>query len=262
MALGQYHKTDSMLHRMDPRFKILLAVVYMLVIFIARDALSLALVLAFLGLAVTQSGISLRVLVGSLRPVLVFVLFTFLVNLAFIRSGDVLAQLGPLTVTTGGLSTASFMTTRLLALFVTTALLGFSTSPIDLADGMEGLLTPFERLGVPAHELSMMMSIALRFIPILMTEKDRIVRAQTARGADFESRNLLARGRALIPVLTPLFVSAFRHAEDLATAMESRCYHGKEGRTRVKTLVPGPGDWIAAGALTALAVALIALRIV
>ncbi|MBN2839662.1 MAG: energy-coupling factor transporter transmembrane protein EcfT [Coriobacteriia bacterium] len=261
MAFGQYHSADSVLHRMDPRFKILIAITYMLVIFIARDAVSLALVLAFLALAIGFSGIPLRTLAASLRPVLVFVVFTFLVNLTFIRSGDALASLGPLTVTTGGLSTASFMTTRLIALFVSTALLGFTTSPVDLADGMEGLLSPFERFGVPAHELSMMMSIALRFIPILVSEKERIVRAQTARGADFESGNLITRGRALIPVLTPLFMSAFRHAEDLATAMESRCYHGKEGRTRVKTLTPGMHDWVAAAALVLLSGVLVALRL-
>ncbi|MDY0340640.1 MAG: energy-coupling factor transporter transmembrane component T [Coriobacteriia bacterium] len=262
MALGQYHKADSVLHRMDPRFKMLIAVVYMLVIFIARDAVSLTLVLAFLAGAIALSGIPLRMLITSLRPVIVFVVFTFIVNLVFIRSGDVLMTVGPLTLTTGGLSTASFMTIRLLALFVSTALLGFTTSPVDLADGMEGLLSPFERFGVPAHELSMMMSIALRFIPILVIEKERIVRAQTARGADFESGNLIARGRALIPVLTPLFMSAFRHAEDLATAMESRCYHGKEGRTRVKILTPGTADWTAAAALGLLTAALIALRYV
>ena len=261
MALGQYHKADSTLHRMDPRFKILIAVVYMLVIFLARDAVGLALVLAFLGGAIAVSGVPLRMLLVSLRPVIVFVIFTFLVNLAFIRSGDTIASLGPLSITAGGLSTAAFMTTRLLALFVSTALLAFTTSPVDLADGMEGLLSPFERFGVPAHELSMMMSIALRFIPILVTEKDRIVLAQTARGADFESGNLLARARALIPILTPLFMSAFRHAEDLATAMESRCYHGKEGRTRVRTLAPAPRDWTAALALGALTLALVALRV-
>ena len=261
MALGQYHKADSTLHRMDPRFKILIAVLYMLVIFLARDAVGLALVLAFLAAAVALSGVPLRMLLVSLRPMIVFVIFTFVVNLVFIRSGDALASLGPLSITSGGLSTAAFMTTRLLALFVSTALLGFTTSPVDLADGMEGLLSPFERFGLPAHELSMMLSIALRFIPILVTEKDRIVLAQTARGADFESGNLLARARALIPVLTPLFVSAFRHAEDLATAMESRCYHGKEGRTRVKTLAPASRDWVAAAALGVLTAALVALRV-
>lgn len=261
MALGQYHKADSMLHRMDPRFKILIAVVYMLVIFIARDAVSLALVLAFLGAAIVGSGVPLRMLTGSLKPVIVFVIFTFIVNLVFIRSGDVIASAGVFSITSGGLSTASFMTTRLLALFVSTALLGFTTSPVDLADGMEGLLSPLDRFGVPAHELSMMLSIALRFIPILVDEKDRIVRAQTARGADFESGNPLARGKALIPVLTPLFMSAFRHAEDLATAMESRCYHGKEGRTRVKVLTPGMSDWVAAGLLALLTGLLVALRL-
>lgn len=261
MALGQYHKSDSALHRMDPRFKILIAVAYMLIIFIARDAIGLLLVLAFLAAAVAWSGIPLRMLAVSLRPVIVFVVFTFVVNLLFIRSGHSLATLGPLTITSGGVSTASFMTTRLLALFVSTALLGFTTSPVDLADGMEGLLSPLERFGVPAHEISMMMSIALRFIPILVAEKERIVRAQTARGADFESGHLIARTRALIPVLTPLFMSAFRHAEDLAIAMESRCYHGKEGRTRVKTLSPGRTDWVAAAALVLLAFALGTLRV-
>lgn len=261
MALGQYYKADSPLHRMDPRFKILVAVVYMLVIFLAQDVIGLSFVLAFLAAAVAVSGIPLGQLARSLRPVTVFVIFTFVVNLVFITSGDTILAVGRFTITSGGLGAAMFMTTRLFTLFVSTALLGFTTSPVDLADGMEGLLSPFERFGVPAHELSMMMGIALRFIPILVEEKDRIVRAQTARGADFESSDPIRRMRAVIPVLTPLFVSAFRHAEDLATAMESRCYHGKEGRTRVKTLVPAPRDWFAAAALAVLTCALIALRI-
>jgi len=262
MALGQYYKADSPLHRMDPRFKILVAAIYMLVIFLAREVVGLSLVLVFLACAIAASGIPLGRLARSLRPVIAFVIFTFLVNLLFITSGDTLFAVGRVMITSGGLSAAAFMTTRLFTLFVSTALLGFTTSPVDLADGMEGLLTPFERLGVPAHELSMMMSIALRFIPILVTEKERIVRAQTARGADFESGNPLTRLRAVIPVLTPLFLSAFRHAEDLATAMESRCYHGKEGRTRVKTLQPARRDWIAVASLVALTSALIVLRAV
>ncbi|KUK48478.1 MAG: Energy-coupling factor transporter transmembrane protein EcfT [Actinobacteria bacterium 66_15] len=260
MALGQYHKVDSPLHRMDPRFKILVAVVYMLVIFLARELVGLSLALVFLAGAVAASGIPLGLLARSLRPVIAFVVFTFMVNLVFITSGETIFALGRLAITSGGLSAAAFMTTRLFTLFVSTALLGFTTSPVDLADGMEGLLAPFERFGVPAHEISMMMSIALRFIPILVAEKDRIVRAQTARGADFESGNPITRMRAIIPVLTPLFLSAFRHAEDLATAMESRCYHGKEGRTRVKTLQPAWRDWVAVAALTVLTCALVVLR--
>jgi len=261
MTIGQFYKADSVLHRMDPRFKIVIAVVYMLVIFLAREPAGLGLVIAFLMLSVGLSEIPVGTLTKSLRPVMFFVLFTFVVNLAFIRSGDILAQLGPLSVTQGGLSTASFMTARLLALFVSTALLGFTTSPVDLADGMEGLLSPLERVGVPAHELAMMMSIALRFVPILVTEKDTIMKAQMARGADFETGNLINRTKAIVPVLTPLFLSAFRHAEELAMAMESRCYHGKHGRTRMKTLRAGARDWAAAVALVVLTGALVALRV-
>jgi energy-coupling factor transport system permease protein len=262
MSIGQYYKADSVLHRMDPRFKIVIAVAYMLVIFLARDPLGLGLVVAFLLLSILLSGLPVGTLLRSLRPVVFFVLFTFVVNLMFIRSGDVLAHLGPLSVTQGGLSTASFMTARLLALFVSTALLGFTTSPVDLADGMEGLLSPVERVGVPAHELAMIMSIALRFIPILVSEKDTIMKAQMARGADFETGNLIARAKAIVPVLTPLFLSAFRQAEELAMAMESRGYHGKHGRTRMKTLKAGARDWAAAAALVALSGALVALRVV
>jgi len=262
MTIGQFYKADSTLHRMDPRFKIVIAVVYMLVIFLARDPVGLGLVVAFLALAVRLSGIPVSRLAKSLRPVAFFVLFTFVVNLVFIRSGEVLLQLGPLSVTGGGLSTATFMTARLVALFVSTALLGFTTSPVDLADGMEGLLSPLERFGLPAHELAMMMSIALRFIPILVTEKDTIMKAQMARGADFETGNLIARTKAVVPVLTPLFLSAFRHAEELAMAMESRCYHGKHGRTRMKSLKAGVADWVAAVALVVLTSALVVLRVV
>lgn len=262
VTIGQYYKAESVLHRMDPRFKIVIATVYMLVIFLARDPLGLGLVVAFLVASVLLSGIPVSTLVRSLRPVVFFVLFTFVVNLVFIRSGEVLAQLGPLSITQGGLSTASFMSARLLALFVSTALLGFTTSPVDLADGMEGLLSPLERVGVPAHEIAMMMSIALRFIPILISEKDTIMKAQMARGADFETGNLIARTKAIVPVLTPLFLSAFRHAEELAMAMESRCYHGKHGRTRMKTLKAGARDWAAVAGLVVLSAALVALRVV
>lgn len=261
MTIGQFYKADSVLHRMDPRFKIVIAVAYMLVIFLAREPLGLGLVVAFLALSVRFSGIPVGRLVRSLRPVVFLVLFTFVVNLLFIRSGEVLAQLGPLSLTQGGLSTASFMTARLLALLVSTTLLAFTTSPVDLADGMEGLLSPLERVGLPAHEIAMMMSIALRFIPILVSEKDTIMKAQMARGADFETGNLISRTKAIVPVLTPLFLSAFRHAEELAMAMESRCYHGKHGRTRMKTLKAGAADWAAAGVLAALTGALVVLRV-
>lgn len=261
MTIGQYYKADSVLHRMDPRFKIVIATVYMLVMFLARNALGLVLVIGFLAAAVSLSGIPVRRLIGSLRPMVVFLAFTFAANLFFIRSGDPLLRVGPLSITDAGASTAVFMASRLAALLTATALLSFTTSPVDLADGMEGLLSPLERFGVPAHELSMMMSIALRFLPILIAEKEKIMKAQMARGADFETGNALTRAKAITPLLTPLFLGAFRHAEELATAMESRCYHGKHGRTRMKTLRASGRDWVAAGLLVALSTGLLVLRL-
>ncbi|MGV8083329.1 MAG: energy-coupling factor transporter transmembrane component T family protein [Coriobacteriia bacterium] len=259
-AIGQYYNTDSPVHRMDPRFKIVIAVTFMIVIVIATKPLALACLLIFLGVATALTHVPLGRVFSALKPVTVLLIFTFVANLFFQRAGEDLVRLGPLHITDAALWAAFFLTIRLGILFLATALLAFTTSPIDLSDATESLLSPFARFGMPAHEIGMMVSIALRFIPTLMDEADKIMKAQTARGADFESGNIIARGKAIVPILVPLFVSAFRHAEELAVAMESRCYHGREGRTRVRQLEVHRRDWVAAGALAVLVVALITMR--
>lgn len=260
MTVGQYYNTDSVVHRMDPRFKIVIAVTFMLVLVIATKPLALGCLLVFLGVATALTRVPLGRVLGALKPVIALLIFTFVANLFFQREGVDLVRLGPLHVTDAGLWAAVFMTIRLGVLFVATALLAFTTSPIDLSDATESLLSPFARFGMPAHEIGMMMSIALRFIPTLMDEANKIMKAQTARGADFESGNIIARAKAIVPILVPLFVSAFRHAEELAVAMESRCYHGREGRTRVRQLKVHARDWVAAAALVVLVAVLVALR--
>ncbi|NTW28783.1 MAG: energy-coupling factor transporter transmembrane protein EcfT [Coriobacteriia bacterium] len=261
VTIGQYYNTDSIIHRMDPRFKIVLAVTFMLVLVVAKSWAGLACLFAFLTAAVLMTRVPLGKVVGSLKPVVGFLVFTFVAYLFFERSGVEILHLGPASITDAALWSAIILTLRLLVLFMATAMLGFTTSPIDLSDAVESLLSPFARFGMPAHEIGMMMSIALRFIPTLVDEADKIMKAQTARGADFETGNLLARAKAIVPLLTPLFVSAFRHAEELAIAMESRCYHGREGRTRVRELKARARDWAAAGATAVLVAALIAIRV-
>jgi energy-coupling factor transport system permease protein len=260
-TLGQYYNTDSVVHRIDPRFKIMIAVAFMLVIVIVKTPAGLLCLFAFLSLAVALTGVPLRKVVGALRPVSLLLVFTFVANLFFARGGVELVRLGPLSITDDALWAAVLLTLRLGVLFIATAVLGFTTSPIDLSDAVESLLGPFVRFGMPAHEIGMMMSIALRFIPTLVDEADKITKAQSARGADFETGNPLARAKAIVPLLVPLFVSAFRHAEELAVAMESRCYHGREGRTRVRELRVHLRDWAAAGALSVLVASLIAIRV-
>jgi energy-coupling factor transport system permease protein len=261
VTLGQYYNTESVVHRMDPRFKIAIAVVFMLVIVLVKSLVGIACLFAFLLAAVALSRVPSRKVLGSLKPVLVLLVFTFVANLFFTRSGVEVAHLGPFSITDGALWAAVLLTLRLGVLFAATAVLGFTTSPIDLSDAVESLLGPFVRLGMPAHEIGMMMSIALRFIPTLVDEADKITKAQTARGADFETGNPIARAKAIVPILVPLFVSAFRHAEELAVAMESRCYHGREGRTRVRELKVHARDWAAAGVLSLLVAALVAVRV-
>ena len=232
ITLGQYNPGNSFIHRLDPRVKILATVFYIVALFVVADFIGFEVAFIELAVIIAVSRVPLRFILRGLKPVFLILAFTFLINM-FMVKGEPLVTLGFLTITREGLRTAVFMAVRLILLIIGASLLTLTTKPISLTDGMEALLSPFKRFGLPAHELAMMMTIALRFIPTLLEETDKIMKAQQARGADFESGNLIRRAKALIPILVPLFISAFRIAQDLAMAMEARCYGGNIQRTRM-----------------------------
>jgi energy-coupling factor transport system permease protein len=235
ITIGQYIPGNSIVHRLDPRTKIILTLAYMILLFALNNFYGYIFPAAFLILATLLSRIPVRYLVKGLKPLVLIIALTFVLN-SFMVKGRVIYELGPLDITYEGLSQGAFMAIRLILLITGTSILTLTTSPIALTDGIERLLSPFRKIGVPAHELAMMMTIALRFIPTLLEETDKIMKAQMARGADFESGNLINRAKNMVPLLVPLFISAFRRADDLAMAMEARCYRGGENRTRLKEL--------------------------
>ena len=236
ITLGQYLPGDTAVHRLDPRAKILLTIVYIVMIFCVTSPVWYVLPLAFLLMTARLSGLTPKNLLKSIKPLRFLLILTFALNLFFSSGETVWVQWGALRLTREGFLTAVHFSMRLVFLVTGTSVLTLTTSPVALSDGIEMLLSPLKIVRFPAHELAMMMTIALRFIPTLLEETDKIMKAQTARGADFESGNLLKRAKAMIPLLVPLFVSAFRRAGDLAMAMEARCYHGGEGRTRLRVL--------------------------
>ena len=236
ITMGQYYPTDSIVHRLDPRVKILLTIAFIVGIFLVHSLWGYALALVFVYFMACLSHVPFKMLMRGLRPLRFILVLTFVLNLFFSGEGTILWQWSFITITHEGLSRAVHYCLRLLFLVIGTSLLTLTTSPVSLSDGLELLLSPLKIIHFPAHELAMMMTIALRFIPTLLEEADKIMKAQMARGADFESGNLLARAKAMVPLLVPLFVSAFRRAGDLAMAMESRCYRGGEGRTRLRVL--------------------------
>ena len=235
ITLGQYFPGSTVVHRLDPRTKLLMVVLYIVALFLAKWWVSYGLMLAFLVTAIVLSRIRPKALFRGLKPLLIIIIFTALINL-FYSDGQVLVQFWIFRITREGILQAVFLVLRIMMLVMGTFLLTYTTSPIALTDGLESLLSPLKKIRFPVHELAMMMSIALRFIPTLIEETDKIISAQKARGADFETGNLFRRAKALVPILVPLFVSAFRRADELATAMECRCYHGGEGRTKMKQL--------------------------
>jgi energy-coupling factor transport system permease protein len=235
ITLGQFFPGDSVVHRLDPRTKLVLTFIYIVALFTARSYFSYALMMAVLITSILLSEISLKAILKSIKPLLFIIIFTFLLNI-FLTSGKPVFEFWIFRISLEGIVQAVTMVIRLLMLIIGTFLLTYTTSPIALTDGLERLMNPLKKLRVPVHELSMMMSIALRFIPTLIEETDKIMSAQKARGADFETGNLIRRAKAMLPILVPLFISAFRRADELAVAMESRCYHGGEGRTRMKQL--------------------------
>ena len=241
ITLGQYFPGNTVVHRLDPRTKLVLTLVYIVALFLCKWFISYALMLSFLALAIILSKTKLKALIKGLKPLLIIIVFTALINI-FYSEGRVLVEWWIFMITVEGLVNAFFLILRIMMLVMGTFLLTYTTSPIALTDGIESLLSPLKKIRFPVHELAMMMSIALRFIPTLIEETDKIISAQKARGADFETGNIFRRAKALIPILVPLFVSAFRRADELATAMECRCYHGGKGRTKMKQLKMHRGD--------------------
>ena len=258
ITLGQYFPGTTVAHKLDPRTKILLVVLYIVALFCAKGAVGYALLGVCLALCVRISKVGVRQLVRGLKPVLFIIIFTGLLNLFFVPGETYLFEWGFLRISEEGVRNAVFMVLRIMLLIMGTFLMTYTTSPISLTDGLERLLGGLKRFHVPVHELAMMMSIALRFIPTLIEETDKIMSAQKARGADFESGSIIQKAKALIPILVPLFISAFRRADELATAMECRCYHGGEGRTKLHVLQYAGRDY---GALTIGALVLAAVLV-
>ena len=258
ITLGQFFPGTSLAHRLDPRTKILLTVVYIVALFCAESFVSYGIMVALLITGVKVSGVAPKALVRGLKPVLFIICFTAVLNL-FYTPGEVLAQFWIFKVTREGIFTAFFMALRISMLIMGTFLLTYTTSPIALTDALESLLGPLKKVKVPVHELSMMMSIALRFIPTLIEETNKIMSAQKARGADFESGSLLDRAKALVPILVPLFISAFRRADELAVAMECRCYHGGQGRTKLHVLRYQQRDYLVLAVYAAILAAVVTL---
>jgi len=245
ITLGQYFPGNTVAHKLDPRTKILMVVLYIVALFCAKGILTYAIMGLCLAICVRISKVGVKQLVRGLKPVLFIILFTGILNLFFTPGERYLVEWGFLRISDTGLKNAVFMVLRIMLLIMGTFLMTYTTSPISLTDGLERLLNGLKKFRVPVHELAMMMSIALRFIPTLIEETDKIMSAQKARGADFESGNLMQKAKALIPILVPLFISAFRRADELATAMECRCYHGGDGRTKLHILKYEGRDWMA-----------------
>ena len=261
ITLGQYFPGNSLLHRFDPRSKILFTVLFIAAIFLCKGLVSYGITLLILLMMIGISKVQPRVFLKGMKPVVFIVVCTAILNL-FYTSGTVLWSWGILKITEEGIWKAGFMVLRILMLIACTLLLTYTTSPILLTDGLEKLLHPLKKLNFPVHELSMMMSIALRFIPTLIQETDKIISAQKARGADFDSGNLIQKAKALIPILIPLFISSFRRAEELAIAMECRCYHGDEGRTSLRQLRYAGRDYGLIVFSIALCAGIVVLRVV
>ena len=244
ITIGQYFPGTSPLHRLDPRVKIILLFIFLIEIFIFNSALSYALLTLFTIGLMLLSAVPIKLILRSLKPLLWIIIFTFIIHL-FSHPGTEIAKVWLFTLTKEGVEQAVLISLRLILLLINSSLLTYTTSPLKLTDALESLLSPFKRIGVPAHELAMMMTIALRFVPTLIEETDKIMKAQQSRGADFSSGNILARLKSMVPILVPLFLSAFRRADDLAMAMEARCYRGGIGRTQMKTLAVGSIDYLA-----------------
>lgn len=260
ITIGQYYPADSMIHKLDPRVKLMAVVLYVISLFTFRGIWGFVLVTAALAGMIKLSKVPFHFMVKGLKAIVIILIITALFNL-FLTPGETLVTVWKLTITKEGLKSAVFMAIRLIYLILGTSTLTLTTTPNQLTDGMEKALRPLNKIHVPVHEVAMMMSIALRFIPILIEETDKIMKAQIARGADFESGNLLKKAKAMVPLLVPLFISAFRRANDLALAMEARCYNGGAGRTKMKPLKYKKADFVSYGVMLGYIVLVILLRV-
>ena len=260
ITLGQYFPGNSIVHRLDPRTKLVILVLYIIALFVASGWPAYLVVFSFLAFVIAISQIPLKSIVNGMKPLVMILIFTGILNVFFTTGEKLVIKFWFISIYWEGIIRALFMVARILMLIAGTFLLTYTTSPIALTDGLESLLNPLKKIHVPVHELAMMMCIALRFIPTLIEETDKIMAAQKARGADFEDGNLLQRVKALVPILVPLFISAFRRADELATAMECRCYQGGDGRTKMKLLRYKLRDFKAYGIGMMLLAAVIALR--
>ena len=259
ITLGQYYPGESWIHRLDARTKIIATLLYIIELFVVNNFWGFLIAAAALLAVIAVSKVPLKFILRGLTAVFLIILFTFVLNL-FMVDGRILWQWKFLKITYEGLMRAFFMAARLVLLILGSSIMTLTTKPIELTDGLEKLLKPFSKIGLPSHEIALMMTIALRFIPTLMEETDKIIKAQQARGADFESGNILQRAKSLIPILVPLFVSSFRIAQDLALAMEARCYRGGGGRTRMNEIRFRRGDALAACLMALFLAAIIASR--
>ena len=260
ITLGQFFPGNTVVHRLDPRTKLLAVILYIVALFCAKSVYAYGIVIVVLVICVVASRVPLKALTKGLKPVYIIVAFTALMNL-FFTVGTPICDVWLLRrISWEGIHSAAAMVVRIILLIMGTFLLTYTTSPISLTDALEHLLSPLKKIKLPVHELAMMMSIALRFIPTLIEETDKIMSAQKARGADFESGNIFRRAKALVPILVPLFISAFRRADELATAMECRCYHGGEGRTALHVLKYRAADWLVLVAFIMLTVGIIAMK--
>ena len=248
ITIGQYYPTQSFLHKLDPRVKIVATLVFIISLFMFESFIGYVVATLFLIMIIRASKVPFSFMVKGLKSIVILMMITVIFNL-FLTPGEPLVSIWKITITRQGFRTASFMAIRLIYLIIGSSVMTLTTTPNNLTDGLEKLMNPLRIIHVPVHEISMMMSIALSFIPILLEETDKIMKAQMARGADFESGNLIKKAKSMIPLLVPLFVSSFRRANDLAMAMESRCYRGGEGRTKMKPLIYRKADKIAYGVL-------------
>ncbi len=255
ITLGQFFPGTSLLHRTDPRIKLIMLVAYLVMVLSADKLISIGVVALITVALVIISGIKFKIIIKSLKPLIFILAFTAIINIFFVKGETVLFEWRFISIYKEGLINAALMMVRLISLIAgTSVILTYTTSPLDLTDAIERLFAPLKKLKVPVHEFAMMMTIALRFIPTLIDETDKIISAQKARGADFESGGIIKRAKALIPILIPLFVSAFRRADELAEAMESRCYRGGEGRTKMKQMKSRPADYVFLAVIVGLSV--------
>ena len=249
ITIGQYYPTDSVIHKLDPRVKIVCTLLYLISLFLFKSVLGYVICTIFLIAVIRTSKVPFRFITKGLKPIILLLLITTIFNLFFTTTGNILVSVGFIKITEDGLRASVYMVLRLIYLIIGSSLMTLTTTPNELTDGIERLLRPLNKVRVPVHEIAMMMSIALRFIPILLEETDKIMKAQIARGADLESGNIIQKAKSMIPILVPLFVSAFRRANDLAMAMEARCYRGGDGRTKMKPLIYKNRDYVTYGVM-------------